>query len=170
MDARRPFPPLAAAAALLAGCAAEGPFPSLAPRAVERQLANEQPPAPPPIIPSDPATAGRIRDLVAAAREGDGAFRSALAAARPAVGGAGAAGSESWVAAQQAVSRAQAARAPTVNALADLDSLAVRLAAARPAASQADIANAVAAVETVQAIADAQEDALGGLRARLSGR
>jgi hypothetical protein len=160
--------PVPVAALLLASCAASGPFPSLAVRDVEREFAVETPPVPAPIIPSDPATAARIDQLVAAAQGGDADFRKALAAAQPLAARAGAAGSESWVAAEQAASRVQAARSRTVDALADLDAIAIRLAAARPPASQADIAAAAAAAETVQALSNRHQEALDALRARLS--
>jgi hypothetical protein len=157
------------AALLLAACAASGPFPSLAMRDVEREFAIEAPPSPVPLIPSDPATAARIGQLVGAGQAGDADFQQALAAAQPLATRAGAAGSESWVVAEQAASRVQAARSRTVDALADLDAIAIRLAAARPAASQTDIAAAVAAAQTIQALSDRQQEALDALRARLSG-
>ncbi|HEV2747767.1 MAG TPA: hypothetical protein VGW34_10780, partial [Allosphingosinicella sp.] len=112
MSARRcPFLAVIAAA-WLAGCAAEGPFPSLAPRAVEQEPAAEPPAPAAALTPSDPATAARIAELARAARDGHGRFEAALAAARPATARAGATGSESWIEAQLAVSRAQAARTP----------------------------------------------------------
>ncbi len=152
---------------LLGGCAAQGPFPSLAPRPIERQLANEPDTRPAPNIPSDPALTGRAASLLAAAREGNAAFEAAYERASAAAGRAGGAGSETWVAAQQEVSRAQAARAPTVNALADLDRLAIE-AANRPAsaADQAAIREALAAA---QRLADSQHERLEALRSRLSG-
>lgn len=156
--------PLALAAATLAGgCAVEGPFPSLAPRAVEFQ--PEITPAPPqPAIPSDPATAARIQALVEQARAGDAGFETEIAAARRLAAQAGAPGSEGWVAAQQALSRAQGARGPTMTALGELDAIAVRLAAVRPSASQADIAAALAAIEAAGAVAIRQQQAIDAVR------
>lgn len=156
--------------ASLAGCAANGPFPSLAPRPIEQALANDTPAPPPPLIPSDPAVSARIEALERRARAGDRAFTPALATARAAVGNGGAAGSEGWVAAQLAVSRAQAERGETTAALGELNALAVSLAAATPPASQIDLARAVATLEEVKGIAGAQEAALAALTRRLSGR
>ena len=157
------LPALALATTLLASCAAEGPFPSLAPRAVEAELADEVEPAPPP---SDPSIAPRIAALALKAREGHSAFEPALSAARAAVAKAGAARSEEWVEAEQALSRAEAARAPTTTALADL--VALSLAQASRAANPDDRAAIDDAIAKVQAIADRQVDQLDRLRASLS--
>src|SRR3546814_5025475 len=67
----------------------------------------------------------RRSQLRAAANEGDRAFGEAAAKAGTAVAEAGDAGSESWIAAQVAVSEAEMARTPTVTALAELTSLAL---------------------------------------------
>src|SRR6478752_7981612 len=105
----RPSPlfllPLAAVAGLgaaLAGCAAPGPYPSLAPRPIEKMLGE---PGVPPVVaplPDDPAVAARVASLLGEARAGDSAFRAALPAAAKAVRGAGAVGSDRWIEAQQA--------------------------------------------------------------------
>jgi len=153
--------------ALLAGCAAtQGPFPSLAPRAVERELSQEAVPTPVPTVPEDPALRSRIAQLIGLAREGQSAFEAALGSARAAVAGAGAAGSEGWTMAQVEISRLGAARAPTVNALAELDALAI--ARARKPTSASDTAAVEAAVAQVQAMADRQHDQLESLRGSLS--
>jgi hypothetical protein len=153
-------------AALLAGCAAEGDYPSLAPRPVERELAATDP-APPPPLPDDPALAGRVAALAAEAQRGEAEFEAALPAARSAVAGAGAAGGESWIEAQQALSRLEAARRATVQALADLDALALAE-ADKTSLSGADLERLRAAVAALQAIADRQHDQIAGLQARLS--
>lgn len=157
---------LAPASALLLSCAAKGPFPSLAPRAVEAELAGEAEPAPPAPPPSDPSVATRIAALTAEARKGDAAFEPALAAARDAVAKAGAAQSEGWVEAERALSRAEAARAGTTTALADLAALS--LAEAGRAANPADREAIEAAIAEVQAITDRQTERLDGLKASLS--
>jgi hypothetical protein len=153
-------------ALLLAACAAEGDFPSLEPRAVERELAQTDP-APPPPLADDPALAGRVAELAAEARRGEAEFEAALPAARSAVAGAGAAGGEAWIEAQQALSRLEAARGATVRALADLDALALAE-ANRTSLSGADLERLRAAVAALQAIANRQHDEIAGLRARLS--
>ena len=164
---QRRFAAILAAAGLVAGCAVEGPFPSLAPRAVEFEALDDEAPPPAPLIPSDPATAARIQALVAQARAGEAAFEAEIGTAQRLAAQAGAAGSEGWVAAQQALSRAQGARGATMIALGELDALAVRLAAAKPSASQADIAAALAAIEAVGAIAARQQEAIDAVRSSI---
>jgi len=157
---------LLAPLASVAGCAPPGPYPSLAPRPIEQALAAtdvEQPARP---LADDPALPGRIAALTGQARHGGTAFEAALAAARAAVGKAGAAGSDGWIQAQQALSRAEAARETTLRALADLDALAPAQANARPL-SAADLARLEAAVAEVQALADRQRDQLARLEASL---
>jgi hypothetical protein len=149
-----------------AGCAPRGDFPSLAPRPVERQLAEEQPAVPAPEPPADPALAARVSELVGRARAGDAAFTTALAAARSATSRAGAAGSDSWIAAQSAISRVEAVRADLVTALAELDRLGIER-ASQPT-SGADREMVRAAQAEVQATADRQHEQLEALRASLS--
>jgi hypothetical protein len=158
--------PAAMLAALLGGCAAEGDYPSLAPRPVEKELAATDP-APPAPLPDDPALAKRVAALAAEAQRGEAEFEAALPAARSAVAGAGAPGGESWVEAQQALSRLEAARRATVQALADLDALALAE-AGKTSLSGADLERLRAAVAALQAIADRQHDQIAGLQARLS--
>lgn len=107
--------PLAAA-----GCATGGDFPSLAPRAIE-QLSFEEPIKVDPPVAPDPSLLGRANALLAEARAGDAAFEIALGQAQQRARGAGPTGSDSWVQAQEAISRVEAARLRTTTALADLD-------------------------------------------------
>jgi hypothetical protein len=155
---------LLAATLPLAGCAADGPYPSLAPRAIERQQADPEPVA--VEVAADPALAAAVAELLGRARSGEAAFASEIAAAERAVAGAGASGSEGWVEAQQALSLAQAARGPTVSALSDLDALAMERAKQATAAS--DQARIEQAIDEVQQLADGQSRRLEALRARLS--
>ena len=160
-----PRPALLLAIASLSGCAAQGDYPSLAPRAAERGLAGGSAPAPclvpeeptrtagtdapsPPA--SDPALRARIAELVGAARAAQTEFASILPGAERAVGRAGATGSEAWVAAQQEVSRLAAARSRTADALSELDSLGIQRSAERTL-------NA----EDYQAILEAESEARG---------
>src|SRR5439155_7548996 len=73
--------------------------------------------------PVTPALASTLADLVAKARSGDAAFQPAADEAERLSAAAGAPQSESWVAAQQALSAAIAARGPTASALGDIDGL-----------------------------------------------
>lgn len=157
-------PTLATAAALLlAGCATNGPFPSLAPREVERIYAAGDPLQTTPDAPSRAGLSGQVGSLVAAANDGDATFERALAAARPLAARAGASGSESWIAAQQAISRVEAARVATTRALGDLDQFAHTQAQEGPL-STADYERLTGALAQLQALADRQQDAVNRLR------
>jgi hypothetical protein len=150
----------------LPGCATKGTFPSLAPRAVER-LSMEEPVRPVPVIPSDASLAGQIAELAAAARQGQSEFDRALPAARTAAAAAGGPGSESWIEAQQRLSRLEAARAPTVTALAELDALNVRR--ANVPTSPSDQAALRQATEAASALASDQQQIIDSVRASIGG-
>ena len=155
------FVPLA-----LAGCAADGDYPSLAVRPGEVEQAADLPERQPTPIPADAALTGDIERLLADARRGAAEFEAALPAAQAAVGRAGGAGSDSWVEAQQAVSRLEAARAATTRALADLDSLALQRAEAGRLGGE-DRARLEALIAEVQGLADSQADRVRRLEAAL---
>ena len=149
----------------LGACAEQGDFPSLLPRPHELQKgAPEAPPDPVPAVAAqDAELAARITALLGQAQEGEQAFQAGREAAAAAIAQAGAAGSESWIVAQQALSRLEAARAPTVTALAELDALAL----ARTDGAEVDLAAIAAAVEQVGAIAAAQRAEIERLSALL---
>lgn len=109
--------------AALAACAAAGGGPSLQPRAAEAIDPRL------PVVDGSaalPADAGFVASVAALRARGEAvageADRAIEAAAGP-VAGAGGREGESWIAAQQAVSVAVAARAPFARAQGDLDSL-----------------------------------------------
>lgn len=150
---------------LLAGCAPQGDFPSLAPRAAERDLSMEAPVRPPVEVATEPALIGAVSDLVRQAQEGEGAFVAELTSAAAAAGRAGPSRSESWVQAQLALSRLEASRAPTTRALADLEAL--RLARTATPTNAGDFAAIEAAIVRVAGIAASQQARLDALRTRL---
>jgi len=150
-----------AAAALLAGCVSKGPFPSLAPRPDER-LTIDEPVREAPQIADDSALRVRINSLVAEARAGNAAFERDYDDAARAASRAGAEGSDSWMTAQQALSRVEAARGRTSNAAAELHQLAVGR-AGQPA-SAGDQAALAAGIEQADAIVAAQQARLKRLR------
>lgn len=176
-----PIPMLCA----LAGCAGSGAYPSLAPRALERNLTGGSAPAGCPVpadtaaavsgsaaaatpaVASDPALRARIADLLAAARAGQTEFAALLPQAEQSAARAGSAQSETWIEAQQDLSRLQAARGPTVDALSDLDALGIRPAAG-PAVNAEDYAAILAAAEEVRALAEAQDAAIDRISGRLA--
>ncbi|HYW15196.1 MAG TPA: hypothetical protein VE891_03445 [Allosphingosinicella sp.] len=152
--------------ALAAGCAAPGPYPSLAPRPAEKAYAEDAEERKPTPQPDDPALAGEIDRLLAAGKAGAAEFDAALPAARAAAGRAGAAGSDSWIEAQQALSRLESARARTTAAVADLDRLAVERISAGTL-GEGDSERLRRATEALQALTDSQADRLQRLGASL---
>jgi len=152
----------------VAGCSRTIPAaPSLAPRAAEaidprlpvvRDTAH---------APVSPALAARLAGLEQVARAGDAAFRAAAAEAERLAQSAGAPESESWVAAQQALSAAQAAREPTTRALGDIDALAATAIAALGGLPPADLAAIEQAAARVAAIDRGQAERIEALQARL---
>ena len=112
----------------LAGCAAPGgPYPSLQARAAE--AIDPRVPVIRPINdrPASASLTTRLSALVDQAQSGNATFDSAASEAERLSAAAGSPQSEGWIAAQQALSGAIAARQPTVQALGDIDELAVAL-------------------------------------------
>jgi hypothetical protein len=108
----------------LAACSAPGgPYPSLQPRAAERtdpRLPVERP------INDRPVTGGlaaRLSALVEQARSGSAAFDGAADLAEHLSAAAGPPRSESWIAAQEALTAAIAARSPATDAIGDIDEI-----------------------------------------------
>lgn len=138
---------------LAGGCARGGDFPSLAPRAVE-SLSWDEPVRASVAVAPEPGLDAAVERALAEARRGEAEFRAVLPAARRLAAAAGAQGSESWIAAQQALSRAEAAREPTAAALAELNALAV--ARAVQPTNEAQSAALQAALQSAAAISSAQ--------------
>ena len=148
-------------AGLLAGCVSQGPFPSLAPRPAEREDWSEEPVRAVPAVADDPALRGRLAALLDEARAGRRDFDADLAAAERASARAGAEGSDSWIEAQQAISRLEAAMARSGEALAALHQLRLDR-EARPA-SAADRAALDSAIEEAEAIAARERERIARL-------
>lgn len=154
----------------LAGAGCSSPKitpPSLAPRAaeavdprlpVERALV---------VRPVAAGLRGRLAELTAEARTGEAAFRGALGAAQRAASAAGPARSESWIAAQQALSALEAARAPTTRALSDIDALAGADIKARNGIGADDLAAIQDAATEAGALDAAQRREIASLNARI---
>ncbi|MDT9597900.1 hypothetical protein [Sphingosinicella rhizophila] len=153
----------------LAGCAARGPFPSLAPRAVEKELAAlDEAEQAAIVVPDDPAVAARVDTLLAEAREGQRNFEAASNAAGRTIRSAGPAGSDSWVEAQQSLSRLESARARTVKALGDLDAFALQRVQAAAPVSATDLGRIQAAIAAVQEIVASQQERISAFRSSLA--
>lgn len=152
---------------LAPGCAATGSFPSLAPRAIERELAEaDAAEVRPVLIPDSPELASRVNALLAEAKNGQAEFERAVDEVAGRIRSAGPSGSESWIEAQQSLSRLESARAATLGALADLDALG--LARASEPTSAADLARIQAAMAEAQGLADAQQEQIERLNSGLS--
>ena len=162
-----PLWPLCASLALTACATDEGSYPSLAKRPQERITAT-WPPPPPPVPPApaplEVATLERLDLLLAQARSADAGFRAKEGRARSLVAAAtGAAmGSEAWAVASVAVAELEAARAKTMLALSEIDSL---YAEARTAGR--DTAPIETARQTVMAMIAGEDEVLASLRGRL---
>jgi hypothetical protein len=157
------------ALALLAACSTPGgPYPSLQPRSAEAMDPRVPVTRPLNDRAADAGLVTRLRALVAEARQGDAAFAPAVAAAERAAAGAGAAESESWIVAQQALSAAVAARAPTARAQAEIDALGAQLLKANGGIAPNDLKAIEEAAAAVAAIAERQSAAIETIEARLA--
>ena len=159
--------PLPLGIALLVSCAPAGEFPSLAMRPEERMVSVGEPVRPRVEAPSDPALRQQAANLLAEGREGAQRFEADLPAAERAIRNPGGMGSASWVSAQQALSRLEAARNQTTTALASLDRLSTER-ADLPTNSE-DHALLLEAMAELERIAAAQQVRIDGLRSRISG-
>ena len=143
--------------------------PSLAPRAAE--AIDPRVPIPSEVVvgPADPALTARIAELMAEVRSGDAAFQSAAQNVEALAAAAWPAQSESWIAAQEALSGLVAARAPVTRALADLDALAAGRIAASGGILPGDLAAIQAATSEAGAIGQRQAELIDRLQGRLAG-
>ncbi|HEX6740366.1 MAG TPA: hypothetical protein VF079_01040 [Sphingomicrobium sp.] len=152
---------------LLAGCASGNAPPSLLPRAAEGIDPRGPVVRPMNDRPVDPALAGQLAALVVQARSGDAAFQPAAAEAERLAAAAGEAQSESWVAAQQALSAAIAAREPTARALGDIDALGATKLQAQAGLAPNDLAAIRDAGAEVGAIDQRQAGTIAAIKGRL---
>jgi len=139
----------------LGACSAPGgPYPSLRPRAAETIDPRLPVSRPMNDRPVSAALASRLAALVDQARSGNAAFESAVAEAERLSVSAGPPQSEGWIAAEEALTAAIAARRPTATALADIDEL-----AGNALETQRGIApNDLAAIQTAAAEAGALDE------------
>jgi hypothetical protein len=109
--------------------------------------------------PASASLASRLSALIEAARGGNATFDAAASEAERLAANAGGPQSEGWIAAQEALTAAIAARKPTASALGDIDAL----------AAEALQANAGIAPNDLAAIKSAQAE-VGALDARQAAR
>jgi hypothetical protein len=126
-----------------------GPYPSLQPRAAE--AIDPRLPVVRPVNdrPVTAALAERLSALVAAAHNGDAAFDAAASQAEHLAASAGAPQSEGWIAAQEALTAAIAARKRAATALGDIDALAASALQAQQGLAPNDLAAIKRAQEEV---------------------
>lgn len=151
--------------ASLGGCLAPVAAPSLAPRPAERQPIDLPAETSEPQSAADPDLVRRIAPLLAAADAGARAFDEQRRATDSAIARAAgtAAEGEAWTVAQQALSALDAARAPVQDATAAIEEL--RLQPAN--AASGNRAAIDAAATRIEAIGQAQAEAMAALSARL---
>lgn len=149
-------------------CAAPGgPYPSLQPRAAE--AIDPRVPVERPINdrPVAPALAAKLAEAVRQARGASGAFDSAADLAEKAAANAGAARGEGWIAAQEALSGAIAARKPVVSALADVDAIGAQALQVQGGLAPSDLAAIQAAATEIGALDRAQAARIDAIQRRL---
>jgi hypothetical protein len=111
--------------------------------------------------------ASRLASLVGQAHAGDAAFEPAAAEAERLAAAAGAPQSESWIAAQQALSAAIAARNPTAVALADIDALGATMLQTQGGLAPNDLKAIENAAAEVSGIAVGQSRRIEAIQRRL---
>lgn len=160
--------PLILTVLVLGACSSPGgPYPSLQPRAAEAIDPRIQPVRPMNDRPVAPALASQLAALVAQARGGEAAFGTAIADAERLASSAGAPQSESWIAAQEALSGAIAARKPTALALSDIDALGATALRTQGGIAPNDLRAIEQAAREVSAIARTQTDRIAAIQRRL---
>jgi hypothetical protein len=154
--------------ALPAACTAPGgPYPSLQPRAAE--MIDPRVPVERPIN-DRPVSAGlvaQLRMLIDQARGGTAEFDAAADVAERAAANAGAAHSEGWISAQEALSGAIAADKPAATALADVDALAATALQTQGGIAPNDLAAIQAASDEIGSIARRQRARVTAIQRQL---
>jgi hypothetical protein len=152
-----------------AACAVqEMSAPSLAPRAAETIDPRVPVPDSELTARADPQLQQQLRALVAQAVSADESFQPAIAEARRLAEAAGPAESESWVLAQQALSKAISARAPVTQAVGEIDALGARSVVAHGGIGAANLKAIESAAAQVAEIDNRQAAALASVQALLS--
>jgi len=154
----------------LSACAAPGgPYPSLQPRAAE--AVDPRVPVVRPLNerPVSALLAARLAALVEQAQSGDAAFDGAMTSAERLAATAGAAQSETWIAAQEALTAAIAARRPTATALGDIDEIAATSLQTNRGIAPNDLAAIQRAAAEVGTLDRRQAERVDAIQRRLAG-
>jgi hypothetical protein len=153
---------------VLSACSSPGgPYPSLQPRAAE--AIDPRVPVVHPMNqrPVAPSLAARLSALVGQARSGNAEFDSAASQAERLAAAAGAPQSEGWIAAQEALTAAIAARTPTATALGDIDAIAGDALQNQRGIAPNDLAAIKSAAADVGSIDQRQADRVRAVQRRL---
>jgi hypothetical protein len=154
----------------LSACAAPGgPYQTLQPRAAE--AVDPRVPVVRPLNerPVSALLAARLAALVEQAQSGDAAFDGAMTSAERLAAAAGAAQSETWIAAQEALTAAIAARRPTATALGDIDEIAATSLQTNRGIAPNDLAAIQRAAAEVAALDRRQAERVDAIQRRLAG-
>jgi hypothetical protein len=141
--------------------------PSLAHRAAED--IDPRLPVPEPVLSTtpDPALQQQLDSTIGRAKGGNEAFEAAAPAVEKAVADAGPAQSESWIAAQQALSTLVSLRSPVTSAAADIDALGAERVQKLGGLAAADLKALDAASAEVRRIDEAEAAVIDRLQSRL---
>ena len=154
-------------AALTACASPGGPYPSLQPRAAE--AIDPRLPVVRPIN-DRPVTAGlasRLAALVGQAQSGNAAFGSAASEAERLAAAAGPPQSEGWIAAEEALTAAIAARRATATALGDIDAIAGSALQTQRGIAPNDLAAIRSAAAEVASLDQRQSERIDAIQKRL---
>lgn len=163
----RRYAVLLVALTLTACSSAGGPYPSLQPRSAEAIDPRVQPVRPINDRPVAAALARQLTALVDEARSGEAAFEPAAANAERLASASGAPQSEGWIAAQEALTAAIAARKPTATALADIDAIGATALQTQGGVAPNDLRAIQNAAAEVASISRGQTDRIDAIKRRL---
>lgn len=153
---------------LLGACStAGGPYPSLQPRAAEEIDPRVPVTRPMNDRDADPALLGFLAASEKIADDGNAAFQPAAAEAERLAASAGAPQSESWIAAQEALTAAIAARRLTAQALGDIDERAATMLQVNRGIAPSDLSWIQRVSEKVSAIDRRQAERIDAIQKRL---
>ncbi len=144
-----------------------GHYPSLQPRAAEAIDPRLQPVRPMNDRPVTGALASQLSALVDQARSGEAAFEPAAAEAERLAASAGAPQGEGWIAAQEALSAAIAARKATALAQSDIDALGATALQTHGGIAPNDLLAIENAAAKVSSISRSQTDRIAAIQRRL---
>jgi hypothetical protein len=153
---------------LLSTCTAGGGhYPSLQPRPGEALDPRVPVVRPMNDRPASASLTARLAALIDQAESGSSAFAGAASEAERLASAAGAPQSESWIAAQEALTAAIAARKPTATALGDIDEIAATALQNQRGIAPNDLAAIKSAADRVGAMDRQQSERIDAIQKRL---